>query len=277
MKCLQLWRRVRSKSSPQPEATGSGCRVFFVDCSWFIKSSYSSAGDGIVIFARCMGTLGNSLNPAAHAPLWSTRCSSRWLSGNRLRVFEFCAACPIAMIGGVKNPGQATVDRSKTCTTVNPPNARALAFPGMMAGKGLESEMPLGLSVPGGRRSTSTSPATERRRCPHHEAAAERPPGCFLRGSTFLRPLPALGNSLVRVDRSDVARQDSGYRRRMVNGRVVQSWSSSLQNHEVTAIFVGRAFGRQMADMFEDDFRRCRELSLASWRDRGWARRLREC
>ena len=51
---------------------------------------------------------------------------------------------------------------------------------------------------------------------------------------------------------------------------------SLLQNHEVSAIITGRAFGRQMADMFEDDFRRCRELSLASWRDRGWARRLRE-
>jgi cardiolipin synthase len=51
---------------------------------------------------------------------------------------------------------------------------------------------------------------------------------------------------------------------------------SLLHNHEVTAIVVGRAFGRQMADMFENDFGQCHELSLARWRERGWARRLRE-
>jgi hypothetical protein len=42
--------------------------MFGFGYSWFVKTSYSSAGDCVAIFARCMGALGNSLSPAAHAP-----------------------------------------------------------------------------------------------------------------------------------------------------------------------------------------------------------------
>jgi cardiolipin synthase A/B len=51
---------------------------------------------------------------------------------------------------------------------------------------------------------------------------------------------------------------------------------SLLHNREVTVMVVDRAFGQQVAGMFEEDFRQCRELSVTSWRGRGLGRRLRE-
>jgi cardiolipin synthase len=54
------------------------------------------------------------------------------------------------------------------------------------------------------------------------------------------------------------------------------NYQSLLHNQEVTVIVVNRAFGWQMEDMFTEDFQRCHELSLAGWRTRSWARRLRE-
>jgi cardiolipin synthase len=51
---------------------------------------------------------------------------------------------------------------------------------------------------------------------------------------------------------------------------------SLLHNQEVTVIVVDGAFGQQMEDMFNEDFRRCHELSLAGWRTRNWGMHVRE-
>lgn len=51
---------------------------------------------------------------------------------------------------------------------------------------------------------------------------------------------------------------------------------SLLHNREVTVMAVDPAIGRQVADMFEEDFRQCHELSVTGWRNRSLGRRLRE-
>lgn len=53
-------------------------------------------------------------------------------------------------------------------------------------------------------------------------------------------------------------------------------WRSFLHNDEVNAVVLGSEFGDRMRRVFEDDVARSSEITLARWRDRGLAERVKE-
>jgi cardiolipin synthase A/B len=53
-------------------------------------------------------------------------------------------------------------------------------------------------------------------------------------------------------------------------------WRSFCHNDEVNALFLGSDFGTHLRRVFEDDLALADEVTLAQWRQRGTAARLRE-
>lgn len=53
-------------------------------------------------------------------------------------------------------------------------------------------------------------------------------------------------------------------------------WRSFVHNHEISVCVIDAAFARTMADAFSADLADSREITLASWKKRGFAERMKE-
>lgn len=53
-------------------------------------------------------------------------------------------------------------------------------------------------------------------------------------------------------------------------------YRSFLHNNEANAVIMGPAFAKKMQDLFELDLKSCEQVTLAQWRDRPWASRIKE-
>ncbi len=53
-------------------------------------------------------------------------------------------------------------------------------------------------------------------------------------------------------------------------------WRSFLHNHELNAVVLGADFGAQMQAMFDQDLAASDRITLAKWRERPLAMRLKE-
>ncbi len=53
-------------------------------------------------------------------------------------------------------------------------------------------------------------------------------------------------------------------------------WRSFLNNQEINAVILGKAFGAQMQAMFEKDLESSTRVTLAQWRTRSLGARIKE-